>query len=329
MLTPANHIVSGESVDALKRHIRSHLKIYSLALHELDEIEANTPTTPTPPPARYDENVDPPIATTRPLAPIGPDLTDPKKQPPAEVVNTPIKHKTFMPPAKVSEEALVEAVAALAKKTKPRLSMKFKDFADWHERADFQGKHETKFKIHDNGNKTSAYKGDKHLGTFHHDKKHGEVYREETELDEGAAKDYTPHNHHETWKDHVKGTYKGAEFKQGVEPKGADWEGHTVTHAHWKDKVVASFAHHAPVKKDNKVVDGYGSVDHRSVHEEYVTELNKETVKSYLSKSKKEVKDVKAYAAASQGGPSKEGRLTSFLKKRTAGQARAKASLAK
>ncbi|MGH7745055.1 MAG: hypothetical protein ACREQ5_09685, partial [Candidatus Dormibacteria bacterium] len=48
-------------------------------------------------------------------------------------------------------------------------------FMDWHDRVEKKGGTETKFKVHNAGNSTSAYRMGKHLGTYHHNKKSGFV----------------------------------------------------------------------------------------------------------------------------------------------------------
>lgn len=50
---------------------------------------------------------------------------------------------------------------------------KINNYPDWHEQMERKG--EVQFKIHDAGNKTSGYLNGKHLGTFNHQTKSGEI----------------------------------------------------------------------------------------------------------------------------------------------------------
>lgn len=52
-----------------------------------------------------------------------------------------------------------------------RPERKINDFATWHEQANRRG--DAAFKLHNNGNSTSAFRNGKHIGTYHHDKRAG------------------------------------------------------------------------------------------------------------------------------------------------------------
>ena len=68
----------------------------------------------------------------------------------------------------LTEEYLTERAAN--KRHRP-----FKNFADWHDHATKRSKNAAKFKIHNGGQETRAYVGNKPMGTFNHNTKYGEI----------------------------------------------------------------------------------------------------------------------------------------------------------
>jgi hypothetical protein len=57
-----------------------------------------------------------------------------------------------------------------------RRHRKFSSFADWHDHATKKSKNRAKFKIHKNGDLTSAFFDGKHMGSFHHHRRYGDLF---------------------------------------------------------------------------------------------------------------------------------------------------------